>query len=112
MTMNKNFALILLCGMPALAAPETWTSVPLVDANCSAKVKSSPDAHTRNCALQCAKSGYGILSTDGDFLRFDPSGSDQALASLKNSNATDHLRVTVTGEREGDTIKVKTLKLQ
>jgi|SRR4051794_38605591 len=112
MTIYKNFALILLWGMPALALAETWTDVPLVDANCSSKVKANSDAHTRNCALQCAKSGYGILSADGNFLRFDGSGNDQALTALKASDAKDHLRITVTGEREGDTIKVNTLKMQ
>src|SRR5947199_10265519 len=98
MTVHKNLALILLWGMPALATAQTWTDVPLVDANCSAKVKSNPDAHTRNCALQCAKSGYGILSADGNFLRFDGSGNDQATTALKTSDAKDQLLVTVTGE--------------
>lgn len=112
MTIHRNLAVFLLWGMPVCAFAETWTDVPLVDANCSAKVKANPDTHTRNCALQCAKSGYGILSADGAFLRFDGSGNDQALTALKSSDAKDHLRVTVTGDREGDTVKVTTLKMQ
>ena len=34
------------------------------------------DAHTRNCARQCSKAGYGILASDGRFLRFDSAGND------------------------------------
>lgn len=112
MKVHKHFALTALCMMPLLAAAETWNDVPLVDANCSMKVKANPDAHTRSCALQCAKSGYGILSSDGTFLRFDSAGNDQALAALQHSQVSNHLRVTVTGDREGDAIKVKSLKLQ
>ncbi|HEX4769307.1 MAG TPA: hypothetical protein VH351_00645 [Bryobacteraceae bacterium] len=112
MTIRKHLALFVLFGMPGFAGAETWTSVPLIDGACAAKAKANPDAHTRNCALQCSKAGYGILSTDGTFLRFDSSGNDQALGALQASNGSDHLRVTVTGERAGEEIKVKTLKLQ
>ncbi len=108
----SNFALMALVGVPLGAAGETWNNVPLVDANCSAKVKANPDVHTRQCALQCSKAGYGILSADGTFLRFDSAGNDQAVAALQSSRANDHLRATVTGDREGDTIKVKKLEMQ
>jgi hypothetical protein len=45
------------------------------------------------------------------FLKFDSQGNEQALAALKNSQANDHLRASVTGERDGDTIKVKSIKM-
>jgi hypothetical protein len=111
--MNKRtfLALAAVFAAPLLCAAETWTDVPIVDANCSAKVKNNPDAHTRNCAMQCAKSGFGILTADGTYLKFDSNGNDQALAALRGSQASDHLRATVTGERDGDTIKVKSLKM-
>ena len=53
----------MLFGMPILCAAETWKDVSLVDVNCSTKVKDKPDTHTRNCALQCSKSGFGILTS-------------------------------------------------
>jgi hypothetical protein len=111
MSMRKFLSLIALLTTPLLCAAETWTNAPLVDANCAAKVKNTPDAHTRNCALQCSKSGFGILTEDGTFLTFDSQGNQQALSELKNSQANDHLRVTVSGDREGDTIKVTLLKM-
>jgi hypothetical protein len=111
MTMRTYLTLIALFTTPLLCTAETWTNAPLVDANCAAKVKNTPDAHTRNCALQCSKSGFGILTQDGTFLKFDSQGNQQALSELKSSQANDHLRVTVSGDREGDTIKVSSLKM-
>ena len=97
---------------PAFAqADQTWTDVSLIDSACRLKVKGAPDAHTRECALQCAGSGYGILTADGNYLPFDTSGNEQALTALKASKKTDHLRVTVTGERKGSTIAVRSLVL-
>ena len=109
--MHRSLALTALFTAPLLCAAETWNDVSIVDANCSTKVKDNPDAHTRNCAMQCAKSGFGILTADGTYLKFDSHSNQEALAALQNSQAKDHLRATVTGDREGDTIKVKSLKL-
>jgi len=101
----------LALAIPLFAAPETWKNVPLIDTKCEPKVKADPDAHPRSCALMCAPSGYGILTADGTYLKFDNAGNQKALAALKASKKTDHIRATVTGEREGDTIKVQTLSL-
>jgi len=103
----------VLIALPSLCAAETWKNVPLVDVACStkAKVKANPDSHTRNCALACSKSGYGIITADGTYLRFDDAGNQKALAALNASQMPDHLRVTVTGDRDGDKIKVQDLKL-
>ena len=111
MIMHKPLCLTIVFAMPLLCSAETWTNVSLVDQNCSAKVKDNPDAHKRDCALQCSKSGFGILTADGTFLKFDAQGNERAAAALKASEASDHLRATVTGQREGDTIKVSSLKM-
>jgi hypothetical protein len=92
-------------------AAETWKNVSVVDTNCIAKVKSNPDAHTTKCALQCQKGGYGLVTTDGTYLRFDAAGNEKAVAALKATQKTDHLRATVTGERDGETIKVTALTI-
>ncbi len=94
-----------------VAGAEEWKGVAVVDSNCLAKVKANPDAHTTACALQCAKGGYGLLATDGSFLKFDAAGNEKAVAALKATKKTDHLRATVSGERSGDTIKVSALAL-
>ena len=98
--------------VPAFAYAETWSNVALVDLHCSNKVKADPDAHKRECAIKCADGGYGIWTADGKYLKFDAEGSKQTLAALKASDRADHLRVDVTGELSGDTIKVSSLALK
>lgn len=104
-------SLLLLLALTVLSAAETWSKVTLIDANCAGKMKADPDKHTVQCALHCADSGLGILTADGSFLKFDKAGHQKALAALKSTKKVDHLRATVTGEREGDVIKVQSLKL-
>ncbi len=111
MKATKRFAIVLFLVLPGLCAAETWKDVSLVDVNCSTKAKANADAHTRQCALQCSRSGYGIVTADGDFLKLDAKGNAEAVNLLKNSKKENHLRVTVNGEREGDAIKVQSLQM-
>ncbi len=103
--------LLALAALPLTAAVETWSHATLVDTMCAGKIKDNPDAHTRECALHCGAQGMGILTADGTFLKFDAPGNKQALALLKASTQKDHLRATVVGELSGDTIRVKSVKL-
>ena len=111
--MNKAafFLVALALALPLSAAAETWKNVVVVDTMCSVKVQAAPDAHPTKCALACAKSGFGILTADGSFLKLDEAGNQKAVAALKSTSKTDHLRATVTGERDGGTIKVQSLNL-
>ena len=112
--MKVRISLIAVAAFMALAASalaEEWKDVPMVDTMCSTKAKAKPDEHPRSCALQCQGSGYGIVISDGTFLKFDKAGNAQAVAALKASKKTDHLRVSVSGTREGDTIKVLSLSM-
>jgi hypothetical protein len=90
---------------------ETWKNVPVVDAQCVDKVKANPDKHTAKCALACADEGFGILTSDGTFLKFDKDGNAKALAAIEQTKNTDHLRADVEGERTGGEIKVTAFKL-
>ena len=100
---------VLLLALPASAA--SWKNVSLIDQGCSVKAKANPDAHARDCALQCSKSGYGIYTAEGQYLKLDAAGSEKALAALKASTKKDHLRADVTGEVKGDVLTVATLDL-
>ncbi|HET8946015.1 MAG TPA: hypothetical protein VFQ07_03460 [Candidatus Polarisedimenticolia bacterium] len=118
-TQKRNPTLLLIVALAAALtwaagsafAAETWKGVPLVDTQCASRVKSDPDAHTTKCALQCVKNGFGIYAADGTWLKLDEAGNKLAEAAVKSTKKTDHLRATVTGERQGDTIKVATLTL-
>jgi len=104
--------LAALLALPMAAAAETWKNVPVIDTSCLSKVKADPDKHTTACALQCAKGGYGLLATDGAYLKFDAAGNEKTVAALKATKKTDHLRATVEGAREGDTVKVTAVTLE
>jgi hypothetical protein len=99
--------------VPGAAQAAEWSNVALVDSHCGQKanVQKDPDSHTRDCMLMCAKNGYGILTADGKFLKFDEAGSAKALELLKASSKADHLRVNVVGEQSGDTLKVSSIAM-
>lgn len=97
--------------LPAFAAAENWSHVSMVDTQCSTKAKANPDAHTKSCALACAKSGFGILDKDGNYLKFDVKGNTDAMHLLQGSSKQDHIRVDVSGKKDGDVIHVQSLKM-
>jgi len=109
--LNSFLVVLALCTAPALASAATYNNVPVVDVNCSKKVAADPDTHTRACALKCAASGFGIVTKDQQFLKFDAAGDAKIVEALKASNAKDHLRVNVEGDVQGDTLKVTSIKL-
>ncbi len=115
----------LLASFAAVASAAQIQGI-LIDQLCSSKAEvrivSGPrlvggmivaEAETRECALKpaCQKSGYGVFTYDNKFLKFDPAGNRKALAALKASKKEDDLKVEVTGEIQGDMIKVASLKL-
>lgn len=90
----------------------------LVDQACSkelaAKGPKALAGHDRACALMdtCSQSGFGVVTEDGRFLAFDPAGSKRALAAIKTSKKEQDYKVTVTGDQQGETIKVASLQIQ
>jgi len=75
------------------------------------KVAADPDSHPRACALKCAASGFGIVTQDKHYLKFDAAGNTKIVEALKASDKKDHLRVDVSGDVQGDTLKVTSIKL-
>src|SRR5262245_46813816 len=109
--------LFLLTGLAGLLSAAEVEGV-LMDKMCAMKaVKDGEKAatmHTRQCDMMpdCEKSGYGVFTTDNKYLVFDATGNEQAAAALKSSKKKDNLKVKVSGEVTGDTIKVASLTLQ
>ena len=101
---------VVSLAVPAYA--ETWKALPLMDGHCITKMAKDPDSHPRSCAMQCAKGGYGVITADGKYLKFDEEGNKKALDALKKSEKKDHLRATVDGTLEGDVITVKSITLE
>lgn len=107
-----TFALVAFVFPLQAADATTWTNVALMDQHCSEKMSDDPDSHPRACALQCAKGGYGVITADGKYLKFDEAGNKKALEALKKSDKKDHLRATVTGTLSGDVITVSAFSIE
>ncbi len=104
---------ILQCavGLAAFAAvglAETWTGT-VVDVMCKGRDLAS---HTRQCALDCAKGGYALVTADGKFMKFDEGGNAKALAAVKATSKEKDLKAKVTGSMDGDVIRVKAIEIQ
>jgi hypothetical protein len=110
-----------------IAAAATLEGV-IVDKACSPKMELrivspgnsmvggmvSAEAHTKDCLLmaECQKSGYGLYTRDNKFYTFDAEGSRKALALIKASAKMVDFEVDVTGEVQGDTLKVTSIRLK
>ena len=103
--MKAAVSLLLLAGM---AAAETFSGT-VVDVMCRTKDLAS---HTRECAVTCAKSGFGVATADGKFLKFDESGNAKTLAALKKLTKDKDLKAKVTGTVDGDVLKVSAIEFQ
>lgn len=110
-------AAVLVAALGSLAQAAEIQGI-LLDRVCSAKIvqsgsqKAAQD-HTRMCALMpdCAKSGYGVFTADGKFIVLDQAGNRKAEQALKASTKKNDIRVQVTGEQTGDTIKVAAIRI-
>ncbi len=101
-------ALLPLLFVAPLAFAESFSGT-VVDVMCKAKDLAG---HTRECAVTCAKSGFGLVTADGKFLKFDEQGNVRTLAALKKSAKDKDLKVKVTGAMAGDVLKVEAIELQ
>ncbi len=57
------------------------------------------------------KAEYGLITDDKKFYRLDDPGNKQARLLLKNTRDRDNLKVVVTGDVSGNTIKVANMSL-
>lgn len=106
----KRFGMFLaaasLFTLTALA--DTWSGT-LVDVMCKNKDLAG---HTTRCALGCAKSGFGVVTADGKFVKFDEAGNAKTLAALKATSKEKDLKIKVNGSLDGEVIRVESLELQ
>jgi hypothetical protein len=101
----RLFSMTLLAA--GLASAETFSGT-VVDVMCKNKDLAG---HTRSCAIDCAKSGFGLVQADGKFLKFDESGNARTFSMLKKSSKDKDLKVKVTGSLDGEVIKVQAVEL-
>src|SRR5690242_1117113 len=103
-----KFALLALGLLMNLSAAESFSGT-VVDVMCRGKDLS---AHTRECSLSCSKSGFGVVTAEGKFLKFDEAGNARTLSTLKKMTKDKDLKAKITGTLDGDLIKVQTIEFQ
>lgn len=103
----KRFALALTM-LSSLAFADSFSGT-VVDVMCRGKDLAS---HTRECAVTCSKSGYGLVTADGKFLKFDEGGNARTLSSLKKLTREKDLKAKVSGTLSGDVLHVESIDFQ
>jgi hypothetical protein len=99
---------ILLPALAGLCCAETWSGT-VVDVMCKGKDLSS---HTRECALNCAKGGFGLVLADGKFVKFNEPGNAKTLGLIKKLDKEKDLKAKVTGNLKGEVIQVESIEFQ
>lgn len=105
-------------GKKSMAMAQMWKGY-LVDKMCAtgyvkdgdvAKANTKGAKHTKSCALEenCMESGYGLI-IDGKYVKFDQGGDKMAADFLNKSKKKDNFLVEVSGTKDGDLVKVKSI---
>ena len=92
----------------AAALADSWTGT-IVDVMCKGKDLAS---HTRECAVTCAKGGYGLVLGDGKFVKLNETGNAKTLNMLKKLTREKDLKAKITGKLQGEVIQVDTIEFQ
>jgi len=109
--------LILLVVALACSAKSAEIQGVVIDRNCAADMLKNGRAETlknrRECSLakNYVRDGYGIITTDNHFFKFDDGGNKKVLGLLQNTPGKDDLKVIATGNIQGDTIKVAVISM-
>jgi hypothetical protein len=87
----------------------------LIDVSCATKHAGEDNFaqdHDKDCLLMCAKSGFGVLTGEGKFVKFTEEGNKKVEAFLKETDATGSWKVEVTGKLMGELLSVDSIALQ
>jgi hypothetical protein len=96
----------------ALASDSTTVKGYLVDVSCATKhagEEGFAEGHDKDCLEMCAKSGYGVLTSEGKFVKFDDDGNKKAESFIKSSENEAGWKVEVTGKLSGEKMSVESI---
>jgi len=61
---------------------------------------------------ECVRSGYGVLTEDKKVIKFDAAGNEKAKQFIADLKQAKDIKVSVTGNVNGDNITVTKIELQ
>src|SRR5712692_4171580 len=76
--MKRILALCALAAVASLVALAGEWQGYVMDSSCAAKMKDKAANHKTKCAISCSKGGYGLVTADGKFVKFDEAGNSKA----------------------------------
>ena len=104
--------LVFLSVLAATALSAADVQGVLADWNCTqdmvrnGRAKVLKQNHNCSMARNYNRAAYGLITQDKKYYRLDDNGNKLARELLANSPDKDNLKVIVSGDIEGDTIKV------
>ena len=113
----KKLVLFLFVILSASSfAADTTLKGYLVDTACVMDEGKEPGfgaKHTKLCLRMsdCVKSGYGVLTEDQKYIKFDDAGNEQAKKIIAHLTKDNNIKVTVTGTVDGDKVAVTKITL-
>ncbi len=87
---------------------DNWSGS-VVDVMCKGKDLTT---HSKSCNVSCAAGGYGLVLSDGKFVKFNETGNAKAVAAIKATTKEKDLKAKVTGTLDGEVIKVTSIEIQ
>jgi hypothetical protein len=109
--------ILCLCALVGTLASAAEIKGFLLDKSCADEDGKKPGfaaKHQKSCLQMkvCVQSGYGVMTGDMKYLTFDKSGNAIATKLIAGLKKTDDIKIAVTGDVQGETIKVAKLTLQ
>ncbi len=113
--------LLILVVALALGGAGVWASDSktmtgyLMDTTCAKKhagEKGFAETHDKDCLQMCAEGGFGVLTGDGKFVKFDGQGNKKVAQLLKDTQRDTGWKISVTGVMKGSMLAVESISLQ
>jgi hypothetical protein len=87
----------------------------ITDWNCTqdmvrhGRAKILKQHHSCSLAENIERSAYGLITDDKKFYRIDPDGNARVVQMLKDTPDKNALKVVISGDLQGNTIKINTI---
>lgn len=87
------------------------------DENTTRTTTSKSDSYVTECPVTTTTTSFGLVTSDGQYVSFDPPSNTRVIEVMKKNrnwsrDMSDHkpVKVTVVGNRRGDTVVVESIK--
>jgi hypothetical protein len=88
-----------------------------VDENTTKETKTTSDSSRTECPVTTTTTSFGLMTTDGKYVAFDPSSNTKVIEVMKsnkdwskNLESRQPVKVRVVGNQRGDLIVVESIK--